>query len=98
MNKNTKNNRCKNAGKWLFEHLICPVIVGLLVWFITSDKINKLENNIQIQNSVIQNNKTEIQKLEDKIILLNNTILQQNTEINNIKSYIEINNGPITIN
>ena len=94
--KINKKRKCWEITlKYLYIPIIAPVIAGLIGAFV---KINGLENKVEIQNSVIQSNKIEMQKLENNIILLNNTILQQNTEINNIKSYIETNYGPITIN
>lgn len=68
--------------KYLVAPIIVPVIVAIILFFI---KLNPLKNEIQIQNSLIQNNEIEIRKLADTIIFLNNTIQQQNIRIENLQ-------------
>ncbi|MDR3235136.1 MAG: hypothetical protein LBT48_00205 [Prevotellaceae bacterium] len=89
MNKKV-TEKIKSCGGFILKNIVAPVIVAVLISFI---QINNLENKIQVQNSFLQNNKTEIQdnkteiqELKITIIKLGDTIHQQNTLITKIKS------------
>ena len=71
------------------KYLIAPIGVAIIVSFISFVKISKLEEKIQVQNSVIQSSKTKIENLEQNIISLNNTIQIQNSVIQNSETKIE---------
>ena len=72
------NKKQKYWIDFILKCLIAPIIVAIIISFI---QINKLENTIQVQNSVIQENSIKIQEL-------NTTIQQQNIQINNIQNNI----------
>lgn len=88
---NQKNKNWINwVSKYLYVPIIAPVIVAVILSFL---KISKLENKIEIQNSVIQNSKIEINKLKNNVVVLgdsiqmfikciqNNTAFEDKTEI-----------------
>jgi len=87
MNKKTKEKGKGNIPSyWVdfaIKSLIAPLIIGVILLFF---KINDLQNKIEIQNSVIQSNKVEIQKLESNVTTLNITVQQQSTLINSLQN------------
>ena len=69
--------------QYLYIPIIAPIIVAVILSFI---KINKLEDKIQVQNTLIQTYETriqQIQKVENNVVLLENAIHEQNTQIKN---------------
>jgi len=71
--------------KYLIAPIIVPIIVAIILSFI---KLNTLKNEIQIQNSLIQNNEIKIKKLADTVILQKNIIREQNIEIKTLENKI----------
>lgn len=74
------------TSKKFYNKYIVPIITmvigGIIVAIMTSFfKINPLENEIQIKNTMIQ-------KIENNITLLKDTIQQQNIQIKNLRQQI----------
>jgi len=88
------NKKIKQWLNYLYIPIIAPVIVAVILSFI---KINKLEDKIQIQNTVMQSNKIEIETLNTviqsskiEIETLNKTVEKQNILINEYKQEIVV--------